>query len=197
MAAHARIHAERATRQHRRQPVRSLRAPTSVQSFTVDKSISFLLIPVLGGVRSLWGVVLGAFRHRPAGGAEPDRRHPSDPVRARAGRDRCCCRRGSSACWRQRAAGSGCRGEAHDAGARHPSPRRRRTSVWRSFTVLRSVTLSVPEQGLIGLIGPNGSGKTTLFNIVGGYLPLQSGVIEFAAGRSPHSRCRIATGREW
>ncbi len=32
----------------------------SVQSFTVDKSISFLLIPVLGGVRSLWGVVLGA-----------------------------------------------------------------------------------------------------------------------------------------
>ena len=33
---------------------------TSVQSFTVDKSIGFLLIPVLGGVRSLWGVVLGA-----------------------------------------------------------------------------------------------------------------------------------------
>ena len=32
----------------------------SVESFTVDKSISFLLIPVLGGVRSLWGVVLGA-----------------------------------------------------------------------------------------------------------------------------------------
>jgi branched-chain amino acid transport system permease protein len=32
----------------------------SVQSFTVDKSIGFLLIPVLGGVRSLWGVVLGA-----------------------------------------------------------------------------------------------------------------------------------------
>jgi branched-chain amino acid transport system permease protein len=33
---------------------------TSVQSFTVDKSIGFLLIPVLGGVRSPWGVVLGA-----------------------------------------------------------------------------------------------------------------------------------------
>jgi branched-chain amino acid transport system permease protein len=33
---------------------------TSVQSFTVDKSIGFLLIPVVGGVRSLWGVVLGA-----------------------------------------------------------------------------------------------------------------------------------------
>ncbi len=47
------------------------------------------------------------------------------------------------------------------------------------FTVLRSVTLSVPDGGLIGLIGPNGSGKTTLFNIISGYLPLQTGTIEF------------------
>ncbi len=47
------------------------------------------------------------------------------------------------------------------------------------FTVLRSVTLSVPERGIIGLIGPNGSGKTTLFNIISGYLPLQTGTIEF------------------
>jgi ABC-type branched-subunit amino acid transport system ATPase component len=47
------------------------------------------------------------------------------------------------------------------------------------FTVLRSVTLSVPDGGLIGLIGPNGSGKTTLFNIISGYLPLQTGMIEF------------------
>ena len=47
------------------------------------------------------------------------------------------------------------------------------------FTVLRSVTLSVPEGGLIGLIGPNGSGKTTLFNIISGYLPLQTGTIAF------------------
>jgi ABC-type branched-subunit amino acid transport system ATPase component len=47
------------------------------------------------------------------------------------------------------------------------------------FTVLRSVTLSVPEGGLIGLIGPNGSGKTTMFNIISGYLPLLTGTIEF------------------
>jgi branched-chain amino acid transport system ATP-binding protein len=47
------------------------------------------------------------------------------------------------------------------------------------FTVLRSVTLSVPEGGLIGLIGPNGSGKTTLFNIISDYLPLQTGTITF------------------
>ena len=47
------------------------------------------------------------------------------------------------------------------------------------LTVLRSVTLAVPERGLIGLIGPNGSGKTTLFNIISGYLPLQTGRITF------------------
>ena len=47
------------------------------------------------------------------------------------------------------------------------------------FTVLRSVTFSVPDGGLVGLIGPNGSGKTTLFNIISGYLPLQTGRISF------------------
>jgi ABC-type branched-subunit amino acid transport system ATPase component len=47
------------------------------------------------------------------------------------------------------------------------------------LTVLRSVTLGVPEGGLVGLIGPNGSGKTTLFNIISGYLPLQAGTIAF------------------
>jgi ABC-type branched-subunit amino acid transport system ATPase component len=47
------------------------------------------------------------------------------------------------------------------------------------LTVLRSVTFSIPEGGLVGLIGPNGSGKTTLFNIISGYLPLQTGRIVF------------------
>jgi len=32
----------------------------SVQSFTVERSISFLLVPVLGGARKPWGVILGA-----------------------------------------------------------------------------------------------------------------------------------------
>ena len=47
------------------------------------------------------------------------------------------------------------------------------------FTVLRSVTFSVPEGGIVGLIGPNGSGKTTLFNIISGYLALQAGSITY------------------
>lgn len=37
---------------------------------------------------------------------------------------------------------------------------------------LDGVTLSIPNRGLIGLIGPNGSGKTTLFNVITGfYIP--------------------------
>lgn len=32
----------------------------SVQSFTVERSIIFLLIPVIAGARSVWGIVLGA-----------------------------------------------------------------------------------------------------------------------------------------
>lgn len=37
------------------------------------------------------------------------------------------------------------------------------------ITALDEVTLSVPEKGIVGLIGPNGSGKTTLFNVVTGF----------------------------
>ncbi|MGA8321398.1 MAG: ATP-binding cassette domain-containing protein, partial [Xanthobacteraceae bacterium] len=38
------------------------------------------------------------------------------------------------------------------------------------LTVLRGVTFSVPNNGIVGLIGPNGSGKTTLFNTISGFL---------------------------
>src|SRR6516162_1575217 len=33
---------------------------------------------------------------------------------------------------------------------------------------LGGVTLDVPENRIVGLIGPNGSGKTTLFNVITG-----------------------------
>jgi branched-chain amino acid transport system ATP-binding protein/nonpolar-amino-acid-transporting ATPase len=45
------------------------------------------------------------------------------------------------------------------------------------LAVLRSVSLAVPERGIVGLIGPNGSGKTTLFNAITGYLAPQQGAI--------------------
>lgn len=42
-----------------------------------------------------------------------------------------------------------------------------------------AISLSVPEGGIIGLIGPNGSGKTTLFNTIVGYYPVDAGSIRF------------------
>jgi ABC-type branched-subunit amino acid transport system ATPase component len=42
---------------------------------------------------------------------------------------------------------------------------------------LRGVSLALPEQEIVGLIGPNGSGKTTLLNCISGVFPATSGRI--------------------
>src|ERR1700722_7032412 len=47
------------------------------------------------------------------------------------------------------------------------------------LTVLRSVSFSVPANGIVGLIGPNGSGKTTLFNAIRGFLHPKTGTIRY------------------
>ena len=47
------------------------------------------------------------------------------------------------------------------------------------FAVLNSVSFSVPQASIVGLIGPNGSGKTTLFNIISGYLAHRQGRVVF------------------
>jgi len=44
----------------------------------------------------------------------------------------------------------------------------------------RDITLTVPQGGIVGLIGPNGSGKTTLFSSIVGYHPIDAGSIRFA-----------------
>ena len=41
------------------------------------------------------------------------------------------------------------------------------------------VSMKIDEGEIVGLIGPNGAGKTTLFNLVTGFLPLDSGKIYF------------------
>jgi ABC-type branched-subunit amino acid transport system ATPase component len=42
-----------------------------------------------------------------------------------------------------------------------------------------SVSLSVKQGAIVGLIGPNGSGKTTLFNAITGVHPIDTGSIRF------------------
>ena len=41
------------------------------------------------------------------------------------------------------------------------------------------VSLTVPQGGIVGLIGPNGSGKTTLFNAITGAHAIDAGAIRF------------------
>ncbi|TBR28662.1 MAG: ABC transporter ATP-binding protein [Reyranella sp.] len=50
------------------------------------------------------------------------------------------------------------------------------------FAVLNSVSFSVPNRDIVGLIGPNGSGKTTLFNIISGYIAHLRGEIRYCGG---------------
>lgn len=63
----------------------------------------------------------------------------------------------------------------------------------KRFGGIRAVTgvsFTVQRGMIYGLIGPNGSGKTTVFNLLTGFLPADSGTIEFQGtsirGMRPH-----------
>lgn len=45
------------------------------------------------------------------------------------------------------------------------------------LTALANVTLELPDNAIIGLLGPNGSGKTTLMRIIMGILPPTTGTV--------------------
>jgi len=74
----------------------------------------------------------------------------------------------------------------------------------KSFGAVRaahSVTIAVDPGEVLGVIGPNGAGKTTVFNLIGGELRPDAGVVRFRGediGRlGPHERCRRGIGRSY
>lgn len=74
----------------------------------------------------------------------------------------------------------------------------------RSFGGLRAVddvSFDVKEGSIKALIGPNGAGKTTLFNLVSGYLPLDSGTILYKGkpihGSKPFQIARAGVARTY
>ncbi|HEY2434503.1 MAG TPA: ABC transporter ATP-binding protein [Vicinamibacterales bacterium] len=49
----------------------------------------------------------------------------------------------------------------------------------RTQTVLRGITLDVPQDAIVGILGPNGSGKTTLLRLMAGTRQPQRGGVAF------------------
>ena len=72
----------------------------------------------------------------------------------------------------------------------------------KSFGGLRAVkdVSFVARPGrILSIIGPNGAGKTTFFNLLTGFIPLDSGSVQLGerslAGLSPEDRCRGGLAR--
>jgi ABC-type branched-subunit amino acid transport system ATPase component len=68
------------------------------------------------------------------------------------------------------------------------------TAGYGDITVLRDVSISVDDCGILGVLGRNGMGKTTLIRCLAGLLPVQAGAIRLAGQditrRAAHERAR-------
>lgn len=66
------------------------------------------------------------------------------------------------------------------------------------LTALSDVSLSVPAQGFVALVGANGAGKSTLFKAICGTVPLAAGRIVYdgkdLAALATHERARLGIG---
>jgi branched-chain amino acid transport system ATP-binding protein len=78
------------------------------------------------------------------------------------------------------------------------------TAGYDQATVLRHVSLTVPDGAVVALLGPNGAGKTTLLRVASGLLPAWAGRLvvdgEDVTGASPHRLrslgvCHVPEGR--
>ena len=171
------------------------------ESFGVMLSISMLAYPIVGGMNSIWGGLLGGWRHaRPAGTAAVGRRisgavlcdagdRRRDVLSGRLDRAAAARRRHFRQARRQARFCAGCNGgraaAAPTAPAAEPSekPLMLVEAIDKHFDALHAVNsanLIVSVGGIHGLIGPNGAGKTSLFNIISGFLDADRGHVEFA-----------------
>jgi len=78
------------------------------------------------------------------------------------------------------------------------------TAGYGSTTVLRDVTVTVPDSSVVALLGPNGAGKTTLLRVASGLLHPAAGRLVFdgedVTGRAPYQLtgqglCHVPEGR--
>jgi len=68
-------------------------------------------------------------------------------------------------------------------------------SGYTAIDVLKGVSLSVPDNAIVGVLGPNGAGKTALLRAISGLNPVRSGRIQFdgadLAGALPDAVVRL------
>ncbi|HJM99559.1 MAG TPA: MFS transporter, partial [Acidimicrobiales bacterium] len=62
-----------------------------------------------------------------------------------------------------------------------------------------SISFNVKEKEIVGVMGPNGAGKTTLFDLLSGFVPVDSGKVQLQnrdiTTSSPAERARFGLGR--
>lgn len=67
------------------------------------------------------------------------------------------------------------------------------------LAAVSDVSFDVRDREIVGLIGPNGAGKSTLFNLISGFIPVNSGKITYAGreitGLKAHRIARLGVGR--
>lgn len=71
--------------------------------------------------------------------------------------------------------------------------------VFGGLVAVDTISFSVPDNSILGLIGVNGSGKTTIMNCINGIYDATEGSIKFRGkelvGKKPHEIARLGIGR--
>ena len=168
------------------------------QVFGISRSVEIILGPIIGGIGTLFGPILGAFvltglaetlnsradrfRHRSAGRAAGVLRHLSPDRDRRAAR-----RRVAAAGAPARSHGASLNRTRHD---RAPFGRRRQQALPRAGRGRRRQLYGRRTGAIFAVIGPNGAGKTTLFNMIAGAHAADAGAIVLCrqAGARPYRR---------
>jgi branched-chain amino acid transport system ATP-binding protein len=75
------------------------------------------------------------------------------------------------------------------------------SKTYGALTVVRDVSLEVPDGQRHAIIGPNGAGKTTLFNLIHGVVAVDAGVISLngqnVTNLPPERRARLGLSRSF
>ncbi len=172
------------------------------QVFSISRSIEIILGPIIGGVGTLFGPILGAFVL--TGLAEM-----LNAGMAAFGVDMPGAKQVfygvcllvvivalPDGIWPWLARRLGLRRTGDDARSFRSSAVSKR---FRGLVAVDRVSFDVPEGALFAVIGPNGAGKTTLFNMIAGALAPDDGAIAFAGapiqGLPPDAVCRRGVAR--